>query len=53
VKFFPSNTTDTVQLNKKNKSVENKILKKYWRPKYSISRGIKEVFDYHFKESSL
>ena len=53
VKFFPSNTTDSVQLNKKNKSVENKILKKYWRPKYSISKGIKEVFNYYFKESSL
>jgi nucleoside-diphosphate-sugar epimerase len=53
VKFFPSNTTDSVQLNKKNKSLENKLLKKYWRPKYSISRGIKEVFDYYFKKNSL
>jgi nucleoside-diphosphate-sugar epimerase len=49
VKFFPSNTFDSVQLNKKNKSVENKLLKKYWRPKYSISEGIKEVFDYYFQ----
>ena len=53
VKLFPSNTTDSVQLNKKNKSVENKLLKEYWRPKYSISRGIKEVFDYYFKKNSL
>ena len=46
IKFLPTKTKDTIQLNKKNKS--NDFFLKYWNPKYSLSQGIEEVFNYYF-----
>jgi nucleoside-diphosphate-sugar epimerase len=46
IEFIPAKTKDTVQLNKKNKS--NNFLFKYWSPKFSLNRGIREVFNYYW-----
>ena len=46
VEFIPAKTKDTVQLNKKNKS--NNFFFKYWTPKFSLNRGIREVFNYYW-----
>ena len=51
IKFIPTKTKDTVQLNKKNKS--NDFLFKYWSPKFSINKGIKEVFNYYWANNKI
>jgi len=51
IKFIPAKTKDTVQLNKKNKS--NDFLFKYWSPKFSINKGIEEVFNYYWANNKI
>jgi nucleoside-diphosphate-sugar epimerase len=46
IEFIPAKKTDTVQLNKKNKS--NDFPFKYWSPKFSLNQGITEVFNYYW-----
>ena len=48
--FLPSKDKDSLQLNKKNRSRYNKLLFKYWRPKFSLNEGIEEVFNYYWKD---
>ena len=48
--FLPSKDKDSLQLNKKNRSRYNKLLFKYWRPKFSLKEGIEEVFNYYWKD---
>jgi len=48
--FLPSKDKDSLQLNKKNRSRYNELLFKYWRPKFSLKEGIKEVFNNYWKD---
>lgn len=51
IKFIPAKTKDTIQLNKKNKS--NNFLFKYWSPKFSLNKGIEEVFNYYWINNKI
>jgi len=48
--FLPSKDKDSLQLNKKNRSRYNELLFKYWKPKFSLKEGIKEVFNNYWKD---
>ena len=43
VQIIPSNSTDTVQLDKKNKA--NTIILDRWQPKTTLRAGIKKIFE--------
>ena len=43
IKIIPSKLKDSVQLNKKNKA--DKYLFKFWKPKYSLEKGISKILD--------
>lgn len=45
VKFIPSASHDSVQLNKKNKGKSS--IKNYWKPKFTLEAGISEVFNFY------
>lgn len=45
IKIIPSKRKDTVQLDKRNKP--DMFLKKYWKPKFSLDNGIKEILNYY------
>ena len=45
IKIIPSKNKDTVQLDKRNKP--DMFLKKYWKPKFSLDNGIKEILNYY------
>lgn len=45
IKIIPSKSKDTVQLDKRNKP--DMFLKKYWKPKFSLDNGIKEILNYY------
>ena len=45
IKIIPSKSNDTVQLDKRNKP--DMFLKKYWKPKFSLDNGIKEILNYY------
>ena len=45
IKINPSRNKDIVQLDKRNKP--DMFLKKYWKPKFSLDNGIKEIIDYY------
>tara|TARA_Y100001935_G_C17262512_1_gene487242 strand:- start:95 stop:940 length:846 start_codon:yes stop_codon:yes gene_type:complete len=45
INIYPSRNKDTVQLDKRN--VPDMFLRKYWRPKFSLNNGIKEIIDYY------
>lgn len=51
IKFIPAKTKDTIQLNKKNRS--NNFLFKYWSPKFSLNKGIEEVFNYYWINNKI
>jgi nucleoside-diphosphate-sugar epimerase len=41
----PSSNVDTVQKNKKN--LPNKFFFKFWKPKYTLENGIREIINYY------
>jgi len=43
IKIIPSKLKDSVQLNKKNKP--DRYLFKFWKPKYSLEKGISKILD--------
>lgn len=45
VKYQPSKKKDNLQFNKKNKS--DLSFFNYWKPKYSLEKGIEKVFNYY------
>jgi hypothetical protein len=45
VKFIPTASQDSVQLNKKNKGKSS--IKNYWKPKFTLEAGISEVFNFY------
>jgi nucleoside-diphosphate-sugar epimerase len=47
VQYVPSNQKDTVQLDSKNKF--NKFIFNFWKPKFSLEEGIKEIFKYYME----
>ena len=49
VKVIRGKKNDQLQKNKRN--VPNTYLKKYWKPKFSLEQGIKEVFNFYFKKN--
>jgi nucleoside-diphosphate-sugar epimerase len=49
IKIIRAKKMDTLQKNKKN--VPNTYLKKYWKPKFSLEQGIKEVFNFYFRKN--
>ena len=49
IKVIRGKKNDQLQKNKRN--VPNTYLKKYWKPKFSLEQGIKEVFNFYFKKN--
>jgi nucleoside-diphosphate-sugar epimerase len=49
IKVTRGKKDDQLQKNKKN--MPNIYLKKYWKPKFSLERGIEEVFNFYLKKS--
>jgi len=49
IKVARGKKIDQLQKNKKN--IPNTYLKKYWKPKFSLERGIEEVFNFYFKKN--
>ena len=47
IKIISGKSKDNVQLNKNNKN--NNFLKKYWKPKVSISAGINKIINHYLK----
>tara|TARA_B100000131_G_scaffold180520_1_gene174229 strand:+ start:214 stop:1056 length:843 start_codon:yes stop_codon:yes gene_type:complete len=45
IKIYPSKNFDKIQFKKKNKP--DKFILKYWKPKFSIERGIKEIINHY------
>jgi len=41
----PSSNVDTVQKNKKN--LPNRFFFKFWKPKYTLENGIREIINYY------
>ncbi len=48
IKVIRGKKNDQLQKNKKN--IPNTYLKKYWKPKFLLEQGIKEVFNFYFKK---
>jgi len=48
IKIISGKSKDNVQLNKNNKN--NNFLKKYWKPKVSISAGISKVISHYLED---
>ena len=48
IKIISGKSKDNVQLNKNNKN--NNFLKKYWKPKVSISAGINKVISHYLED---
>ena len=48
IEIISGKSKDNVQLNKNNKN--NNFLKKYWKPKVSISAGINEVISHYLED---
>ena len=48
IKVTRGKKIDQLQKNKKN--MPNIYLKKYWKPKFSLERGIEEVFNFYLKK---
>ena len=48
IKVIKGKKDDQLQKNKKN--IPNTYLKKYWKPKFSLERGIEEVLNFYFKK---
>ena len=42
---------DSDQLQKNKRNIPNTYLKKYWKPKFSLDKGIKEVFNFYLKKN--
>lgn len=49
IKVTRGKKDDQLQKNKKN--LPNIYLKKYWKPKFSLERGIEEVFNFYLKKN--
>lgn len=49
IKVTKGKKDDQLQKNKRN--MPNTYLKKYWKPKFSLERGIEEVFNFYLKKS--
>ena len=45
IKIEPSKNKDSVQLDKRNKP--DMFLKKYWRPQFTLEKGIEEIIKYY------
>ena len=45
IKIKPSKNKDSVQLDKRNKP--DMFLKKYWKPQFSLEKGIEEIIKYY------
>ena len=45
IKIEPSKNKDSVQLDKRNKP--DMFLKKYWKPQFSLEKGIEEIIEYY------
>ena len=45
IKILPSKNIDKIQFQKKNKP--DKFILKFWKPKFSIEKGIKEIINYY------
>ena len=45
IKIEPSKNKDSVQLDKRNKP--DMFLKKYWKPQFSLEKGIEEIIKYY------
>lgn len=48
IKIIRGKESDRLQKNKRN--IPNIYLKKYWKPKFSLKNGIKEVFNFYFEK---
>ena len=48
IKIISGKSKDNVQLNKNNKN--NNFLKKYWKPKVSISAGINKIISHYLED---
>jgi len=48
IKIISGKSKDNVQLNKNNKN--NNFLKKYWKPKVSISTGINKIINHYLED---
>lgn len=51
IKIIRGKKYDQLQKNKRN--IPNTYLKKYWKPKFSLEQGIKEVFNFYFKKKLI
>ncbi len=49
IKIIKGKDSDQLQKNKRN--ISNTYLKKYWKPKFSLDRGIREVFNFYLKKN--
>lgn len=49
IKVIRGKKNDQLQQNKRN--IPNTYLKKYWKPKFSLEQGIKEVFNFYLKKN--
>jgi nucleoside-diphosphate-sugar epimerase len=49
IKVIRGKKNDQLQKNKRN--IPNTYLKKYWKPKFSLEQGIKEVFNFYLKKN--
>ena len=47
IKIYPSKASDKIQFKKKNKP--DKFILKYWKPNFSIERGIKEIVNHYLE----
>ena len=45
IKIEPSKNKDSVQLDKRN--MPDMFLKKYWKPQFSLEKGIEEIIEYY------
>jgi len=45
IKILPSKNIDKIQFQKKN--IPDKFILKFWKPKFSIEKGIKEIINYY------
>ena len=48
IKIINGKSKDNLQLNKNNKN--NNFLKKYWKPKVSISAGVNKIISHYLED---
>ena len=48
IEINPSKNKDTIQMDKRN--ISDTFLKKYWKPKFSLELGIRQIINYYDKK---